>query len=70
MFKIMFLPFKLARTFVRLAGVKGALLLAIGVAIGLLVAPQTGAELRARLQAKLAARGGTDGVPADIDLSL
>ena len=51
-------PFKSVRTFVRLAGIKGALLLAVGVAIGLLIAPTSGARLRAKLKAKVAAAGG------------
>ena len=48
-------PFKATRTFVKLAGVRGALLLAVGVAIGLLIAPTSGARLRAKLKARLQA---------------
>jgi gas vesicle protein len=51
-------PLKLARTFVKVAGIRGALLLAVGVGIGLLIAPTSGERLRAKLKAKLAA--GTD----------
>lgn len=69
MFKILLFPFKLLRVFLKLSGVKGAVLLAVGVAIGLLAAPQTGAELRVRLQAKLARRRA-DSHPADSDLVL
>lgn len=69
MFKLLFLPFKLLIGFLKLSGVKGALLLAIGVGIGLLVAPQRGEVLRARLKAKLdEARGDT--IPVEADLVL
>ena len=70
MFKLLFFPFKVVRTILKLSGVKGSLLLGIGIAVGLLVAPQTGAELRARLQAKLAAHSGDDAIPDDVDLTL
>ena len=71
MFKLLFLPVKLVRFGMRLAGVKGLFWLAVGVGIGLLVAPERGADLRARLQARLAeARGGGDAMPADADLTL
>lgn len=66
MIKLIFLPIKVTRTFVRLAGVRGALLLAIGVGIGLLVAPTSGARLRAKLQARLSERNA-GGVVVDID---
>ena len=71
MFKLLFLPIKLIRFGVKLAGVRNSLPLLVGIGIGLLVAPQTGAELRARLQARLDARGTQrDLVPEDVDLSL
>ncbi|QXC62625.1 hypothetical protein KSP35_07480 [Aquihabitans sp. G128] len=71
MFKLLFLPFRLAIGFLKLSGVKGSLLLLLGVGIGLLIAPQKGERLRAQLLAKLAdARAGAAGVPADQDLSL
>lgn len=53
------MPFKMARTFVRLAGIRGVLLLAVGVAIGLLIAPTSGARLRSKLKAKLQAASGS-----------
>lgn len=56
MFPLIFLPVRLMRTFVRLSGVRGVLLLAIGVGIGLLIAPTSGARLRAKLMAKLEER--------------
>jgi hypothetical protein len=68
MFKLLFLPVKVVRLITKLAGVKGSLLLVVGIGIGLLVAPQTGKQLRAKLQAKLA--GVADPLPADQDLSL
>ena len=55
MLKILLFPFQATRTFVKLAGVRGALLLAVGVAIGLLIAPTSGARLRAKLKARLQA---------------
>lgn len=58
MFTLLLLPLKIARTFVRLAGVRGALLLAVGVGIGLVIAPTSGARLRATLRARLEAVSG------------
>lgn len=70
MFKLLFLPIKIIIGFLKLSGVKGTLLLGLGVAIGLLVAPQRGAQLRAELQSRLAgARPGMD-YEADSDLTL
>jgi hypothetical protein len=71
MFKLLFLPLKIVKGGVKLLGVRNTLLIVVGVGIGLLVAPQTGAEARATLKAKLAsATGGDGGVPDDEDLSL
>ncbi len=71
MFKLLFLPFKLVRLGVKLAGVRNSLLILVGVGLGFLLAPERGAVTRARLQARLRdATGGTDPVPADADLSL
>ena len=67
MFKLLMVPVKAIRLFFKLSGVKGGLLFGLGVVVGLLVAPQTGAELRARLEAKLAA-GRTEPVMVDGDL--
>jgi hypothetical protein len=71
-FKLLFLPFRIVRLLLRITGVKGGILLAIGVGVGLLVAPRKGAELRADLQARLSERtgGGAERVPADRDASL
>ncbi len=63
------LPLKIAKLAVRLTGISNTLLIGIGVAIGLLIAPTTGAEMRQRLQQRLDDRrnGGIDsrtGMPA------
>lgn len=55
MFKLLFLPVKLLIGFVKLSGLRGVLLLGIGVAIGLLVAPTSGDRLRAKLSARIQA---------------
>lgn len=70
MFKLLFLPIRLVFAFLKMSGVKGLLLLGLGVAVGLLVAPQRGAQLRAELQARLAdARADLAG-PVDRDGSI
>ncbi|MGI8757588.1 MAG: YtxH domain-containing protein [Acidimicrobiales bacterium] len=53
MFKLLFLPVRIVFWLLKFSGVKGALLLAIGVGIGMLIAPEAGAELRAKLQQRL-----------------
>lgn len=68
MFKLIFLPFKITRLFFKLAGLKSGFMFLIGVAVGLLVAPQTGPELRAKLQARLAK--DTTPAPLGTDISL
>ncbi len=72
MSKLLTLPFKLVFRFLRLSGVKGSLLLGLGVAIGVLAAPQKGSVLRARLKAKMSeGRNGAGAeLPADVDLTL
>jgi len=73
-FKILFFPVRLLVGFLKLSGVKGGLLLAIGIGIGMLIAPHRGAVMRARLRARIAdarAGGVTGGaVPSDADLVL
>ncbi len=70
MFKLLFLPFKLTIGLLKLSGVKGSLLLLIGVGIGLLVAPQRGAKLRAQLLDRVGQARAGAGLPSDADLSL
>lgn len=53
MLKLLFLPIRIVLGLLKFSGVKGALLLVIGVGIGLLIAPKAGAELRAKLQQRL-----------------
>lgn len=53
MFTLLFLPFKLLKWFLKFSGVRGGLLLAVGVGIGMLAAPERGAVLRARLRARI-----------------
>ena len=70
MFKLLFMPFRLAIGFLKLSGVRGSLLLLVGVGIGLLVAPQRGAQLRAQLLARIGEARPGAGLPSDADLSL
>ncbi|MCB0978124.1 MAG: YtxH domain-containing protein [Acidimicrobiales bacterium] len=66
MLTILKFPFKLLAGFLKLSGVRGGVLLAVGVVLGLLFAPERGAVLRARLKARVAeARRGA--VPEDLD---
>lgn len=58
MFKLFFSPLRLIRFGIRLAGLRNFTLLAIGVGIGLLVAPKTGAQFRQELSARLEQRRG------------
>lgn len=67
MFKLLLFPIRATIVFFKLAGVRGGLLFLIGIAVGLLIAPQTGPELRARLQAKLAGPAGD--LPAEQDIA-
>ncbi len=47
------LPLKISWRMLRLAGLSNAVLLALGIGIGLLIAPTTGAELRRRLKERM-----------------
>ncbi len=62
MFRLLFFPIRLSlkipRLSVRLTGVSNALVLAIGVLVGLLLAPTSGAEFRRRLQERMDERRG------------
>ncbi len=63
MLKLPFLPFKLVFFLGRTIGWTRLLFLLIGIAVGLAVAPMTGAELREKLQAR-AATAAEVGAPA------
>lgn len=52
-FRLLFLPVRLAFALGRVAGWSRLSVLLIGIGIGLLLAPGPGADLRAKLQAKL-----------------
>jgi hypothetical protein len=54
--RLVFLPVKVGYRTGRLLGLRRLLLLGIGVGIGLLAAPTSGADLRRRLQAQLEGR--------------
>ena len=58
--KVLLFPFRAVVLFFKLSGVKGGLLFGLGVAAGLLIAPQTGAELRAQIAARLAEAAGDE----------
>ncbi|MGI8709519.1 MAG: hypothetical protein ACR2LA_00770 [Acidimicrobiales bacterium] len=61
MFKLLFLPVRILFGFLKLSGIKGLVLLGVGVGIGMLVAPEAGADLRTKLQQRLAERSGGAG---------
>ncbi|CAN5127469.1 hypothetical protein BH23ACT2_BH23ACT2_22590 [soil metagenome] len=63
MFKLLFLPIRLTIGFLKLSGIKGLFFLALGVGVGLLIAPQRGEQLRTELLTRLdaARNGGSSG---------
>jgi hypothetical protein len=61
MYKLLFSPLRLVRFGIRLAGLRNFTLLALGVGVGLLVAPKTGAQFRQELAARLEQRRMTSG---------
>ncbi|HJR26740.1 MAG TPA: BON domain-containing protein [Acidimicrobiales bacterium] len=65
LFRLAFLPPKLALRIVRIVGVRRLVVFGAGVGVGLLVAPTTGAETRARLQRAIEARRPV----GDVDLA-
>jgi len=69
-FRLLFFPIRLSlrilRLSVRLTGVSNALVLGIGVLIGLAVAPTSGAEFRKRMQERLDERRGGGSVDASV----
>ncbi len=55
------LPLKTARLALRLSGFSNTVMLLLGVGIGLLIAPTTGAEMRRRLREQMQGGAGVDG---------
>lgn len=64
MFKLLFLPFRLVIGFIKIAGAWGAVLFAVGIVVGMLIAPTSGAHLRAKVKAKVAEARQASGPPA------
>jgi hypothetical protein len=56
--RLLFSPVKIVLLVARIMGYNRFFVFALGVAVGLLVAPTTGAELRERLRAQIEARTG------------
>lgn len=56
--RLLFSPVKLTLWVARVMGYNRFVVFLLGVAVGLLVAPTTGAELRARIRAQVEARQG------------
>ena len=56
--RLLFSPVKLVLLVARVMGYNRFVVFLLGVLVGLLVAPTTGAELRARIAAQVAARRG------------
>jgi hypothetical protein len=61
LFRLVFSPLRIALFFARIVGYSRFGLFLIGVAVGLLVAPTTGAELRAKLRERLDAATSNTG---------
>ncbi|HMJ74711.1 MAG TPA: hypothetical protein VK507_02005 [Iamia sp.] len=62
--RLIFSPVKLVLLIARVMGYNRFIVFLLGVGVGLLVAPTTGAEMRARLQAQVQARmQGGPGAP-------
>jgi hypothetical protein len=63
--RLLFSPVKVVLLLARVMGYNRFVVFLLGVGVGLLVAPTTGAEMRARLQAQIQARtqGGGPGAP-------
>ena len=62
LFRLFFSPLRIALFFARVLGYSRFGLFVIGIGIGLLVAPTTGAELRAKIRERIeaSARGGAE----------
>ncbi len=63
LFRLIFSPVRIALFFVRILGFSRVVVFLLGVAVGLLAAPTTGAEMRARLLAEVEARRAAAGPP-------
>lgn len=62
--RLLFSPVKIVLLIARVMGYNRFIVFLLGVGVGLLVAPTTGAELRARLKAQVEARmQGAPGAP-------
>jgi hypothetical protein len=63
--RLLFSPVKIVLLVARMMGYNRFIVFLLGVGVGLLVAPTTGAEMRARLRAEIEARtqGGGVGAP-------
>jgi hypothetical protein len=58
LFRLVFSPLRLSLFLARMFGYSRFFMFLIGVGVGLLVAPTTGAELRARLRERVEAASG------------
>lgn len=64
LFRLIFSPVRIALFVARTFGYGRMIVFLLGVAVGLLAAPTTGAELRARLMAEVDARRAASGSPS------
>ena len=58
--RLLFSPVKIVLLVARIMGYNRFFVFGLGIAVGLLIAPTTGAELRARLRAQVDARRGME----------
>ncbi len=68
LFRLIFSPVRIAFAIARFMGFSRTIVFLLGVAVGLLAAPTTGAELRARLMAEVEARRNPGPPPPPSDL--
>ncbi len=64
LFRLIFSPVRLGFAVARFLGFGRVVVFGLGVAVGLLAAPTTGAEMRARLMAEVEARRNPTAPPA------
>lgn len=62
LFRLLFSPLKIILIIARIMGYNRFVIFLLGIAVGLLVAPTTGAELRARIRAEVEARRAVSAV--------